>query len=462
MEMYASVYRSILFPLWEGVRGRPTLQRLHYLERTQFCSPDELDALQVGKLRRLLGHAWEHVPGYRRRMEEAGLDPARLLHVDDMARLPVLTREQVQGDAASFVARAAAGAGKPRLLTKSTSGTTGMPFRFSYSFDSEVWRQAVKLRAYGWAGYTPGLRTVHYWGPAAVPPSRLKSWKIQLDRALRRELYLDCARQGEGDLRAAVDTLRRLQPRVLIGFTQATAQLARFVLLRDLRDWPAMHVLCGAERLFPADRQVLEQAFGEPGSVFETYGCREFMLIASECEAQHGLHTSAESLLVEVVDEQGRPVPAGTMGRVAITDLHNYGMPLIRYLTGDLAIARAPDDRCPCGRGLPRLSSLEGRQADLLRGRDGRRIPGIVFNSVIAGLGGKVLQFQALQRRDDVVELRLVPGPEFDPAIVPGIRSRLQPYLADLHLVISVVDTIPAMASGKRRHVIVEDSQTPL
>lgn len=450
MDTYTTIYRHLLWPLWEAARGRPTKARLAYLERSQFRPPEELEALQIGKLRRLLVYAATRSPFYRRRFDAAGFDPARLRSLDDLERLPLLSREEAQRSQAEMVVPGI------RLLEKSTSGTTGQPFRFRYSPDSEVWRQATKLRAYGWAGAVPGARTVHFWGPAAVPPDRKKALKIALDRALRRELYLDCARQGEADLRAAVDALRRLRPACLVGFTQATVQLGRFILRHGLRSWPPMRVICGAERLFPQDRPVLEAAFGAPGSVFETYGCREFMLIASECEAHQGLHLSMENLVVEIVDERGRRLPDGEVGQVVVTDLHNFGMPLIRYVTSDLAAAMPSSARCACGRGLRRLSHLEGRQQDLLRGRDGRGIPGLVFNAVIAGLGGKVDQFQAVQRRDGRIDLLLVPGPDYDERVVEGLRHRLAPYLGDLPLHVDVVGAIPPLPSGKRRHVVIE------
>src|SRR5262245_18542920 len=101
--------------------------------------------------------------------------------------------------------------------------------------------------------------------------------KIALDRWLRREHYIHCTLRGEAELLRVVDTIRHKQPDVLVCFTQAGADLARFIDERGLRTWATIAVLCGAERLFPPDRQVLERAFG--ANVFETYGAREVMLM---------------------------------------------------------------------------------------------------------------------------------------------------------------------------------------
>lgn len=452
MDLYSALFRHALWPAWERLRQRPTVARLRYLERTQWLSVDALHALQLRSLQALLQHAHKTVPAYRRRLYEAGLDPRALHDLSDLERLPLLRREDVQADRRAFLSDVPG----LQLIHKSTSGSTGEPFRFAYNHDSEVWRQAVRLRGYGWAGYQPGQRTVHYWGPPAREPSPAQAAKINLDRALRREVYLDCARQGDDELRAAAARLRELQPQVMVGYTQAMVELGRFVVREGLRDWPAMRVLCGAERLVGPDRAVLEQAFSHPGGVFETYGCREFMLLGAECEEHLGLHLSMETLIVELVDESGRQVAPGEPGQVAVTDLWNYGMPLVRYLTGDMAVATDPSRRCACARGLLRLRSLEGRQSDFLRGADGRHIPGMLLVALFSNLGEQVRQFQAVQGGDGRVELRVVPGPRFSGDVLEGVERRLRAYLGELPLSIQVVSSVPVLPSGKRQYLLRE------
>ena len=120
-------------------------------------------------------------------------------------------------------------------------------------------------------------------------------------------------------------------------------------------------MIVGAERLWLHDREQIHAAFGP---AFETYGCREVMLIAAECECHDGMHASMENLIVEVIvrepDGTVRPASPGETGEVAITDLHNLSCPLIRYVTGDLAVAHA-ETRCACGRGLAKIGPIEGR-----------------------------------------------------------------------------------------------------
>jgi phenylacetate-CoA ligase len=455
MDLYGHLFQRILFPTWEGVlRGRPTLERLRYLEQTQWRSLDELTALQAADLRRLVRHAYDNVPFYQRRFHAAAVGPEDIRWPDDLQRLPIVSRDEARE---GFEERAAM-AGATVDIKKSTSGTMGKPLVFGYDLPSEHWRQAMKLRGYGWAGFTPGKRSLHYWGAGPPATSAVKKAKVAADRLIKREHYVDCGIRGPAELERVVQLLERVRPDVLLCYSQAGADLARYVNENGRRRWPTIPVLCGAERLLPADRQALEQAFGP--AVFETYGSREVMLMATECAAHQGLHISMENLVVEVVVRSGNGTPPrranpGEVGEVVVTDLHNLGMPFIRYATGDLAVP-ADDGACPCGRALPRLAHVEGRVTETLLDGEGRRVNGLVFNVVIAHLAHAIRQFQVAQHKDRSVTLRIVPTASFSDAIETTLRETWQKYLPGVKVTIERVADIPLAKSGKRQVVSVE------
>jgi phenylacetate-CoA ligase len=197
-------------------------------------------------------------------------------------------------------------------------------------------------------------------------------------------------------------------------------------------------------------------AFG-PG-VFETYGNREVMLIAAECEAHEGLHLSMENLIVELIVRDGdshRAAQPGELGEVVITDLHNYGAPFIRYLTGDLAVQH-PSPRCGCGRSLTRLQAVEGRTTDTLRDAEGRLVSGLFFNVLFASLADKVRQFQVVQRKNRAIELRLVPTPSFEDGLLDRLRDHCRVHIPGVELRTEIVSELLPDAGGKLRVVVVE------
>jgi phenylacetate-CoA ligase len=454
-DVYGTLYRRALWPAWEGVvRRRPTLDIHAKLLRSEWHSLHELRALQERELKRLVRHAALNVPHYRDAFARAGVGPEDVQTLDDLGRLPLLTRADAR---ATREQRRSVMPPLPEIW-KSTSGSTGEPLLFGYDAGSEHWRNAVKLRGYGWAGWRPGSPTIHFWG--SLDGLYDKDWnkkaKVAVDRFLRRELFIDSNARSEQDLERMVAVIRSFHPQVLVSYAQAAAELARYINRTNARSWNDLNVICGAERLFPHDRAELQQAFGP--NVFETYGSREFMLIASECDAHAGLHVSMENLIVEILVEEGtelRPARPGETGQVVVTDLHNYGMPFIRYVNGDLAVLAEPG-RCACGRALERLARVDGRTNDAIRDAEGRSIDAVFFNVMFSVLGGKVRQFQAVQHKDGSVSLRIVPEASFDRALLSTIEHNCAKFLRGLRVEIELVDTIPVEKSGKLRVVVVE------
>ena len=283
-------------------------------------------------------------------------------------------------------------------------------------------------------------------------PTGAGGLKIRLNRRMKREVFVDSMRQDEQARRHALDLLRRTRPAVIICYTQSCAQFARWVLDNGLRDWDNVPVLCGAEAVLPADRSVLTRAFGP---VFETYGSRETMLLAAECEAHQGMHLSEENLLVEVT-RGGKPTAAGEAGDVLVTDLHNYGMPFIRYQNGDVA-RMAASSACGCGRGLRRLERVDGRRADTLCDRDGNPIPGVVFHVLFSDARQEIVrQFQAVQRVGGDVILRVVRGQDWSQERFDGVVRRLEHYLRGLPFQVEYCGSIGPSPNGKMRTIVVE------
>jgi phenylacetate-CoA ligase len=450
---YGAALEHLLYPAWERLRGRPTFELLERLRRTERASADELDSVRTSSLIRLVQHAYEHTDYYRRMLDAHGVHPDDVRALADLQRLPVLDR------AAAKVSVDARTARWPRVAcVKTTSGSTGEPLEVRFSAESRHWRDATRWRGFGWAGYRMGHKAMHLWGIPAQPLPWLQRAKLAVDRKLRRDVYVSCMVRSPEALRSMVETIRRERPDVMLGYAQALADLARFINRHGLRDWDTIPVVYGAERLWPHDRDDLKRAFGP--AVFETYGCREFMLMGSECEVHDGLHESAENLMVELlIEESGtwRAARPGETGEVAITDLHNLACPFIRYLTGDRAVAR-PFGACACGRTLPRFGPIEGRITETLRDAAGNPVEGILFNILFLELASCTRQFQAVQQRDGSLVLRIVP---VRPGALPQeaermVRAFVGQHMRGVPLAIELVPEIPLTAAGKLQRVVVE------
>jgi phenylacetate-CoA ligase len=318
-------------------------------------------------------------------------------------------------------------------VSKTTSGSTGQPLEVRFSEESRHWREATKWRGYGWGNYQMGDKALILWGVPAVAPTRFKRAKMALDHKLRRDIYANCMVRSKERLLEMTHLIIRERPTAITGYAQAIADLARFVNAERLRAWKDTPVIYGAERLWPHDREDIAKAFGP--DIFETYGCREFMLMGSECEAHDGLHEQAENLIVEILvaEPNGtwRAAKPGEQGEVAVTDLHNLACPFIRYLTGDLAVERGAEP-CSCGRTLRKFGPVDGRVTETMRDADGNPVEGILFNILFLNMAKHTKQFQVVQRLEQRLDVRIAP-PEL-PVRLRAIRrvARREDELAHL------------------------------
>ncbi|MEW9573373.1 phenylacetate--CoA ligase family protein [Rhodanobacter sp. Si-c] len=449
MSAYERLFRHVLYPAYEtGLRRRRTLGWLAGYERDQWLAPEQIRVLQWERLQRLLQHCEQHVPWYRRRWRELGIAAADIRSLDDYARLPVLGKDEIRAHFDEFKADG----WHDRLLYKATGGSTGQPMRFGYTRESNERRTAVMWRGYDWAGARMGRRTLFVWGGAVGQPRPLQQLKERLYHAAFARRMLNSFHMTDANLGEYADAIDAYRPEVIVGYVGPLVRLAQWLLEHRRQVARPVSVLGAAEALPDFQRELIERAFGCPA--YNTYGCREVMLIASECEQRHGLHVNADHLVVELHGA----ATSGASGEVLLTDLSNYGMPLLRYANGDLATASA--GTCPCGRGLPLLAHVDGRKLDAIRTPAGHLLPGEFFPHMLKDVPG-LRRFQLVQRQLDRLELALVCDGRFDDASMTYIRRELAKVLGDsVALDCRIVDDIPLTSSGKLR-VTVSALTTP-
>lgn len=443
--MYGKLYRHVLLPLFDSVKGRQTMALWRDAERTQWWSRHQLEELQLQSLKALLAHAWQTCPYYREDWTNRGLDPLQLTSLSDFQEWPQITRDVIRRNRLQMRTTA-----DVKRMSKATGGSSGEPLQFDLDSGSNDRRTAMTFRGYGWAGAAPGTKQLYIWG---TPVGKLPGWKrmkMELHHRFDRHLILSCFDFTPAQMLRHFHRMNRYRPDVIVAYTNPLYEFARFLEQKGLQPVRPGSIVVGAEKLHDFQRELIERVFG--ARIFETYGSREFMLIGAECEHHCGLHLSMENLLVEVLDDEGNPTPAGQEGNVVITDLFNYGMPFIRYVNGDRAIAGF--ESCCCGRGLPLLRKVVGRQLDTLETPDGRKIPGEFFPHLIKEFPA-VRRFQVIQQKRDSITIRLV----VEGGLTLAERERLlhevrrcAGTVVDVQL--EIVDDIPLTNAGKLKVVV--------
>jgi len=448
MSLYEPLFRHVLFPAYEsGLRRRRTLSYLREYERNQWLDAEQIQALQWQKLRRLIAHCWAEVPYYRRRWQALGLaGPEDIREPSDYARLPLLTKQDIRDNFDDLIVPSQ----RQGMLFKTTGGSTGEPLRFGYTRESYERRMAVMFRGYAWAGARLGQRTLYLWGGSLSQPlaPRLKD---RLYHGAFNRRMLNAFLMSDARMQEYVDAIDAFKPEVIVSYVAPILRLAEWVLASGRRVHRPRLVLGAAEALHDGQRAIIEQAFGCPA--YNTYGCREFMLIAAECDHRNGLHLTADHLKIELGATPDVLSDAAPRDVVA-TDLHNYGMPLLRYVNGDLATASAK--ACSCGRGLPLLARVDGRKLDAMRTRDGHFVPGEFIVYIFLNATG-IKRYQVVQRQLDSLDVALVRGPDFDESVLDMLRAGLAKAVgSSIALNFNYVDDIPLTPSGKLRVTISE------
>lgn len=440
--MLTYLNRHVLYPLLAAKRGSKHLTYLKLVEKTQFDPVEVVRGGQLAAVRRLLAHAYATVPYYRRTWQAAGLHPDAVRTLGDLAAFPVLTKDHLREHFAELQSTAVPDS---QCVFKTTSGSTGVPVKVRLDEPAKQWKAACTLRADQWSGYRLGQRVAKVWGN---PEYRHEGWKGRVRNALiDRAVHLDTVHLTDAKIDAFVQSVRRHPPGLLFGHAHSLYLVADALLTRGITDVRPNGIVSTAMPLHDWQRTGLRDAFGiEPT---DRYGCEEVSLIASECDRHRGLHVNADSVYVEV---DSGPYPSGT-GPILVTDLANCAMPLIRYRTGD--VVTSTTRKCPCGRGLPLLEKVEGRDADYVVMPGGGMVSGISLTENYALHIPGVAQVQIVQDELTKLRLRVVPGREWGPGSIATARTLTATMFGPtMELAVETVNAIPQEASGKYRFCI--------
>jgi phenylacetate-CoA ligase len=405
--------------------------------RAEETSPAaQFEARVSRELQSLLQHAAATVPYYREKWASLG-----------MHHIPITPKSDLRDDPEQFISEKAGLI--EQLGCYFTSGSTGTPIRVYCSPDDHRrFIAAREARSFAWAGASIRMPRSMMGGRMilprhdAAPPYYRRNWA-------ERQVYFSAYHISRAHTPKYVEGFNRYRPQLLTGYANAHYQLARFMLDLDLRlDYRPRALVLSSEKLTPEMKDTIEAAFG--ARAYEEYGAVENCVLATECE-RGSLHVSPDFGIVEIVDDQGAPVPPGEIGRVICTGLANRTQPLIRYEIGDLASWAV--EPCPCGRSqFPVLEQLVGRIEDVIVGENGQAM--VRFHGIFVNLPN-VLEGQVIQEALDRILVRVVTRESFCEEDARTIRSRIaEERLGRMTVEIERVPEIERTERGKFRAVI--------
>ena len=429
-----SAYGARLRYLRYGRLHQGTLRQLRTTER---FSAAQLNDLQNAELRALMDRAAE-TPLYQQHWREE----RKSVEAGDLTKLPLLSKEDLRRAGRAAVPGSFRGRS---LLEIHTGGTTGTPLTVYCTRDALQRNYAFFSRFRAWAGVPGHPRVATFAGRLVVPAVQTSAPFWRRNRPGNAMLF-SSYHLSPATLPAYAEALAAYQPELIDTYPSSLEPIAKYLDDSGQRLVRPRAIITSSETLDPPVRELFQRVFGCP--VFDHYGSAEMAAFIAQCEAG-SYHPNPEFGIVEVLRD-GRPAEPGETGELVATGFINPALPLIRYVTGDLAtVGEGP---CRCGRLFPVLRSIEGRRDDVLTAPDGRWIGRLdpIFKSV-----GSIYETRIVQDALDHVRVEVVPlagfGPGDEAGLLEQLRGRLGPAM---RVELVQVPSIPRTSRGKFRAVV--------
>lgn len=443
-ELYTKLVSNVIFPLQERLKHHSTVAVHRQMEETQWWPRERVEALQLERLRQLISHAERFVPYYRKLFRKLGITVADINSLADLQLIPFLSKPIIRSNLEDFKSEKA-----QHLARFNTGGSSGEPLIFFIGKERVSHDVAAKWRATRWWNVDIGDREIVVWGSPIELTAQDRVRQIR-DRVMRT-LLLPAFEMSEAKLDEFVATICSFRPSMLFGYPSSLSLIARHAERRGriMSNLGIKVAFVTSERLYDDQRDDILRVFGCP--VANGYGGRDMGFIAHQCP-QGGMHITAEDIIVEIVDQQGNPVPRGTTGEIVVTHTATSDFPFIRYRTGD--VAAISNDACRCGRGLPLIKEIQGRSTDFVIAADGTIMHGLALIYTARDIPG-VQQFKIVQHSLDHTEVLLVTKPPFGPDAESRLVRDYKMRLGDsVDITVTYVAEIPREKSGKHRYVV--------
>ncbi len=442
--LYTGIVSKFLFPLHERLKGHSTVAVHKNLERSQWMDQASINEQQLIRCKNYLGHISQTVPYYKKLFSEIGFLPDRLSCLEDLQKLPFLTKPVVRENIEELKASDAQG-----LARFNTGGSSGEPLIFYIGKERVSHDVAAKWRATRWWDVDIGDSEIVIWG-SPIELSAQDRVKQLRDQILRTHL-LQAFEMSDEKLDSFLSVIRSRKPRMLFGYPSALSHIARYAEKQGKRmDKLGIRVaFVTSERLYDNQREDIQRVFG--CKVANGYGGRDAGFIAHECP-EGSMHITAEDIIVEIVDGDGNVLPHGEAGEIVTTHLATKDFPFVRYKTGDIGVLS--EETCACGRGLPILGEIQGRTTDFIVASDGTVIHGLALIYILRDVA-EIQSFQIVQESIELIRIAIVADASFNELvaakITQGFHDRLGPSVT---VVIEKVEAIMPERSGKFRYVV--------
>lgn len=427
---YNRVLEDILLPIGDRIAGTRFMQELSKWRELSLLGKDELKELERKNLRELIKHCRENIPFYRNLKLPETEDPYELIK-----HFPILTKKIVKDNVDELIY-----GDKSKLIKESSSGSSGIQGSVYMSKREESVNRAIQVLWWEWAGYRIGDGIIQ----TGMTTKRNLEKQIK-DLFFRTDYYIAFG-LDEDKIRKALERQITHPKKMLLGYASSLYLFAKIANESGMDNVRFESVVSWGDKMFAHYRKLIESQFNT--KVYDTYACTEGFMIAAQC-SEGSYHIMSPQTYLEILDDNGMPVKPGEQGRVIVTRLDSRVMPLVRYSLGDLAVMESDEKTCRCGKSLPLMNNIIGRDTDIVKTSSGKYLIVHFFTAIFEHIP-EIKQFRVIQRNLDGIEIEYIASETFSPEILGKIESQIFGKLEEkIKIEFREVFQIPNSPSGK-------------
>ncbi len=428
--------RKPVFLLSDFAKGSPVKKITKEMEEFFSGNVDRKELTQ-NKIKNLLNHASSTTSYY-----------GDYKSITEITEYPIINKNYISKNYNDFLSKSY---NKGELIPSTTSGSYGTPFTFYFTKEKKLRQTAEIIFFNRWANCDIGVKH----GNVVVRDDKSKIKLFAQNQVLMNSKFINISWLEEQR-----KILKKKDIKVLIGYPSVIGAIAEYCLLNSdsPRDFSVENIITISETLHTSTKETIKEAFG--ANVIGRYATMETGVLAHQCKMEKDYHLNLSSYYIELLEmEEDIPVKEpGKLGRIVVTDLHSYAMPLIRYEIGDLGISS--ENKCECGLEISSIKSIEGRTVETIYTTEGIRIPpftiSILMREISEDIKG-IIQFQFIQKDKNNYVLKLVVMDKFSKVEEDLIEKEFNNILGnEARLEIDYVEEIKPLKSGKRPYIINE------
>ncbi|RIV72559.1 phenylacetate--CoA ligase family protein [Flagellimonas aequoris] len=431
---------------WKSRRlGGVFKTHVNEFKRREKFTKDQWREYQTKELRKLLAHAFDTVPYYKKLYAEHGFGPEdfKKFEIEDLKKLPCLEKEELR----KYGTTTLLSTKRKKGTFLSSSGSTGTPIKAFFTKEAhQIWSAAYEARIRNWAGVDHTMSRGMIGGRRILPDADAKPPYFRKNYA-EKQVYFSAYHLSPETASNYLKGIKDSQLDYMVGYAMSNYLLAEFIEKKELQAPKLKAVLTSSEKLTQEMRSTMERVYN--CKVYDAYSGVESCGLISE--NSHGeLLFSPDTGIMEVVDDEGKDVAHGDAGEVISTGLLNFDQPLIRYRIGD-RVKLSKNQETVSGLHMPKIDEIEGRTEDVVTAKDGRKM--VRFHGLFVDIP-KLVVAQLIQNTTEDYTINVVVEDGFSRLEEEEMKKRLCSQVGEVSVQFNQLKEIPRNKNGKFRAVI--------